>query len=412
MKPDETMERRLDELADAIGGRESFVDEVMSRIKDSPVQFGKKEEHNIVLRRILMRNKIKFAAAAIIVFAAVLALTVLDQTVAPTYALEQTIEALHSVRTIHLRGYRDNEEVPISVWAEFSPDGSVRQIRLSIPVWDSPEDGPKEIVWKNNAAQVWLKEKNILLTVVETKLAEEIQAGMEKADPKRLMQKLDELSQAGKAQLEIEQPDDLTKQIRVTATFSNETFDPILGDRLIAEVDQATKLAWSIRIFKLTDTGYEQIHHIDFYDYNQPIDAALFSFDNLPADVVRVDQAANPVGLEQGQMSDDEAAMEVVRRFWQAVIASDYATAGQMYDGLPGEKLRIAFEEKLAGKTVSIVSVGPVQTHPKPETQGLLVPCVLEVKQADGQTVQVPFEHIGVRQVYNQPGRWTIFGGL
>ena len=42
MKPDKHMAQKLEELADAVGPRDSFVDDVMTRIKNSPVQPGKK----------------------------------------------------------------------------------------------------------------------------------------------------------------------------------------------------------------------------------------------------------------------------------------------------------------------------------------------------------------------------------
>lgn len=411
MKPDQQMEQRLEQLAEAVGHRDSFVDEVMRRIENSPVQFSKKQKRKIVLRSILMRN-VKLTAAASILIGTILALTVLDGTVAPTYGLEQTLQALHSVRTIHLRGYRDAQEVPISAWAEFSPDGSVKQMRLSIPAWDSPEDGPKEIVWKNNAAQVWCKQKNVLLTVLETKLAQEIQAGIEKADPKHLMQRLDELNRNGKALLEIEQPEELAMPIRVTATLDNAAFDPILGDRLIAEIDQATKLALSIRIYKVTSTGYEQLHHIEFYDYNQPIDPAMFAFDNLPDDVIRVNQVDNQVGFAQGDMTNDEAAVETARRFWQAVIDRDFETAGKLMEGLPAKVTENVVGRNLPNTfPLEIVSIGPVQPHPNPRTGGVIVPCKIKCIK-DGQIVEHTFDKIGVRQLENQPGRWTIFGGL
>jgi hypothetical protein len=73
--------------------------------------------------------------------------------------------------------------------------------------------------------------------------------------------------------------------------------------------------------------------------------------------------------------------------------------------------LKKAFAENLKNKTVKIVSVGPVKPHPMPETKGVIVLCTLQV-EANGQIVQVPYDKIGVRQVYNQPDRWTIFGGI
>jgi hypothetical protein len=53
--------------------------------------------------RLFMQSRLtKSAAAAIIVIAATLSLTLLDKTVAPAYAVEQTVEALKSVRNLRM----------------------------------------------------------------------------------------------------------------------------------------------------------------------------------------------------------------------------------------------------------------------------------------------------------------------
>lgn len=364
------------------------------------------------LWRIIMKAKItKLAAAAVILIAALLSLTLFDKTAAPVYALEQTIQASHSVRSIHFREYHPNQESPILMWAEFLPDGQVKQFRLSVPAWDAPQDGPKEIIWQDNAAQIWFKKKNSVMIVQETEIKEQLQKGMEKGDPKRLFQKLDELSRQNEADVQIEQPDDFAKPIQITATFTDKEFEPILGSRMVAMIDQATKLALSVRLFQSSDTGYKEIAYIEFYDYNQPIDPNTFIFNNLPPDVRRFDQVAHVIGLEQEQMTDDQIAVEVVRQFWQAMLNNDFAKASQMYEGAPVETLEKAFTDGSKRKLLGIVSIGPVQPHPNPKTGGVIVPCTITM-EVNGEIVKHTFDKIGVRQVYNQPGRWTIFGGL
>jgi hypothetical protein len=41
----------------------------------------------------------------------------------------------------------------------------------------------------------------------------------------------------------------------------------------------------------------------------------------------------------------------------------------------------------------------------------VVVPCIVEI-EVNGKTGEQKFDRLGVRQVYNQPGRWTIFGGI
>jgi hypothetical protein len=110
-------------------------------------------------------------------------------------------------------------------------------------------------------------------------------------------------------------------------------------------------------------------------------------------------------------MTNDEAAIETARRFWMAIIDGDFDKAGHYLEGVPGAYLKKMFEEKMRGKFIELVSVGPVQPHPNPQTGGVVVPCKLKIEK-DGQIEEMIFDRLGVRQVYNQPGRWTVFGGL
>ena len=79
MKPD--IEQKLEQLAEKIGSRDSFVNDVMNRIENCPVQHSKKQQGNHVFRRILMKNTLKLTAAAVILIAVILSLTVWDTTI-------------------------------------------------------------------------------------------------------------------------------------------------------------------------------------------------------------------------------------------------------------------------------------------------------------------------------------------
>jgi hypothetical protein len=173
-------------------------------------------------------------------------------------------------------------------------------------------------------------------------------------------------------------------------------------------VDRATKLVTSVELYRQKDGEYRCTGRQEYCEYNQPIKAAMFALDEVPADVMRVDQATQEVGLVQGQLSDAEVAVEVGRQFFEALIAGDYAKAGKFFEGIPAEKMQQLFGQI---KFLRIVSVGPAGPHPMPATKGLAVPCKVEIEK-DGKTSLMEMDQIGVRQVFNQPGRWTIFGGI
>jgi hypothetical protein len=127
-----------------------------------------------------------------------------------------------------------------------------------------------------------------------------------------------------------------------------------------------------------------------------------------PADVIRIDQTTGEVGLEQGNLTDEEVAVEVVRKFFEALIAENYAGAGQFFGGAPADFIQKTFGHL---KFLRIISVGPADPHPDPQTGALVVPCTVEIEH-EGETAEWKLETIGVRELHNQPGRWNICGGI
>lgn len=398
MRPDQTIEQKLEQLAGHIGRRDRFVDDVIGRIEDSSVQVSRKSKPNIVLRRTFMKNTFKFAAAAIVI-AAVLSLTLLDQTVPAVYGLEQSIEACSRLRFIHLKCEPAGSGVE-DMWAQFDDEGQLQHLRMNFP---QTEDGPKDVVWQEGKAEVWFKAKNGAAVVREEAMLARLKMSYGAFDPKAIVENLYRLSKSDeKDKVVIEESRYKDKPIIITYTSN--------GFREIYKVDPETKLLQQIEKYQLKDGAYEFLGLTKYLDYNQPVDPEIFVL-KLPADVIRVDQTNQKVGLEQGQLTNDEAAVETARRFWQAVIEENFDKAGQYLEGAPGNFVKQLFVEKLQIKVIEIVSVGPVQPHPNPGTGGVVVPTTLKIER-NGQVEEMTFDRLGVRQVYNQPGRWTVFGGL
>ena len=61
-------------------------------------------KENSIWRIIMHKKIIKFAAAAVIIFAVLLAVSLLDKSITPAYAVEQTIDAIQKVRTVYMTG--------------------------------------------------------------------------------------------------------------------------------------------------------------------------------------------------------------------------------------------------------------------------------------------------------------------
>ena len=367
----------------------------------------KKADRQLRLWRIIMKSQIaKFAAAAAIIIVAGLLITFVG-TGEPAYALPQTIEANHSVRYLHVKDFTAGADEPKEFWVECDEFGSVRFARLHIPEWESPEDGAKIAVWKENQADVWMKKKNFFVRVRDKLTADRMLKMVNECDPKLAVERLYEQQTQGKVVVDINEPDPKTEPIVVTATYLEGSLKP--RRRLVLFVDQATKLVTAIESYHLRDGEYRYLGVQEYYDYNQPINPEMFSLeDEIPDDVTVIDQIAQEVGLPQGTLSDDQIAVKVARQFFEALIDKDYATAGKLLEGMPAD-----FIKKHLGsmRFLRIVSVGPAAPHPIPETRGLVVPCTVEVEK-DGKISEWKLERLGVRQVHGQPDRWTIFGGI
>jgi len=277
-------------------------------------------------------------------------------------------------------------------------------MRVNKPAWMSPTDGESVIVWNDGKMKLWVKKKNFLVTMKDQEIAAQVLSMVEQLDPKHAVANILQAQEQGDTKIEIEEPENKAEPIVITATSLVENSLPF--QRVILFVDQATKLLNTVETYQLKDGEYVHFSTVEFYDYNIPIDSQMFTFDNLPDDVMRMDQTAQKVGLVQGDLTDTEIAVEVIRQFLQALIEEDYAEAGRLWGGVPADRMKKAYGQI---RFIRIISIG--EPIPRPEMGGLYVPCTVEIEE-NGKIIQWHPEHSYVRQVHDQPGRWEITGGF
>ncbi len=381
-------------------------------LKELPDTEKKKSAFNASdIRNSIMKSPItKIAAAAVIIIAIALSINFWGISTSTAYALDQTIQASHSVRYLHIRDFKQGMEEPKEFWLEFDEQGNVKNIRAHMPEWDSPSDGAKVTVWQQDKAKILFKKKNTLLTIKEQRFADFMLKAIQLFDPKLAVLHFSELEKLGLVKIEIDEPSKKTEPIIVTSTNTSEVKD--LGynvDRTVIFIDQTTKLVTQIEHYNLTENGeYTLSGWTEFYDYNQPIDPAMFALDDVPSDVIRIDQTTQEIGLEQGNLSDEEIAVKVVCEFYEALIGKDYAKAGRIYGGVPANIM----EERWADfKIIRIISISEPKPHPTQGVGGFMVPCKLEIEKDGVRSVYEPYGP-GVRPVRSQPTRWNIHGGV
>lgn len=124
------IEKKLEELGRAIGPDDTFTENVMARIT-AETAYTKK--HKSITRIFLTSNLTKLTAAAVIILIVALGITLLDKSVTPAYAIEQTIEAFKGVRFMHAVRRDETGKVEDERWIEIGPDGTQARYRQDTP---------------------------------------------------------------------------------------------------------------------------------------------------------------------------------------------------------------------------------------------------------------------------------------
>jgi len=412
MKSAENIEKLIKNLDLDIDTNEKTDQKILKELIEAHEKSKKMKSVSIEpnIRSKIMKSPITKLAAAVIIVGVVLSFTIWNKTTPTAYALEQTIQASHSVRYLRIKGFNEGMEEQKEFWLEFDEQGSIKNIRAHMPEWESPSDGARVVIWREGKAKIWFKKKNTLLTIKEKRFADKISETVQLFDPKFAFQRFSEMEKSGLVKIDIEEPQKETEAIIVTATYSPECKEfGVPVDRTILFIDQATKLLTSLESYLLIENGdYELIDVVEFHDYNKRIDPAVFMLDELPSDVIEIDQTIQDIGLEQGNLSDEDIAVKVVREFYEALIAKDYVKAGLLYGGVPVATMEERFKDL---KIIRIISIGEPKPHPTPGVGGFMVPCKLEIEKDGIKSVYEPYGP-GIRPVRSQPNRWSIHGGV
>ena len=347
----------------------------------------------------------------------------LSNSTSAVYAIEKAAEAARKVTSIHFQEWVPlsalEEEAPADsdmtksawadfnriegdlalrqeVWAEFDGEGGLVRLRLEWPV---SVDGRKEILLTPTQADVWFVHKGgYLITRAKEIVVYQCQAFL---DPTKRIEQLDAAIKSGAAKIES------TETSRTEGTTVYHVVypdDPSRSARYV--IDQASHLLKEARFYEKSDGADALVDVLKFIDYDKPIEAAKWVLD-APADVMRVDELTQVIGLAKGDMTDAEVAKEGVRQFFEAMVAEDYETAGRLYSGIPAGKMREMF-----GKTrfVRVVSLGEPAAPFDPKIGGFAVPYEVEI-EVDGKTSAKEGTAF-IRPIQTQPDRWAIHGGI
>ena len=120
MKSEETIEKKLERLAQVVGPDEKLIENVMSRIDIAPIDVLSIGQAKNIWRKIMKSKITRLTTAAVIVIGLVLSIIFLDKTVAPAYAVTDLPGLFERAKVIHIQGWQhfpghrmpDGEEIP------------------------------------------------------------------------------------------------------------------------------------------------------------------------------------------------------------------------------------------------------------------------------------------------------------
>ncbi|HCO92495.1 MAG TPA: hypothetical protein DIU00_00850 [Phycisphaerales bacterium] len=353
-----------------------------------------RQTYALSIRRTIMKSPItKIAVAAVIIIAVTLSIQLWNKSTSAAYAFEQTVEAMQGKRSFHIQTYFQQRRKD-EFWAEFDEEGKLVRFR------QEEGEGPKRILlttWEDGVKSQYYPPPWGVKLMTRVDNSGGGLENLEGFDPETIVQEVHELVSEGKAVMEIQAP---PRYARLMTIHVKRIDGKPLRQVLVVNPD--TKLV--VRVDDYWDTEDEEkvFHHgIEVLEYNETIDPRLFD-PNLPEDTLIMDQVTQEVGMAQGDMSNEEVAVKIIREALDAWAKGDFAKAGKLCGGAPRRMLAEAYSHV---RPVRIISIG------EPEkidfgTPRFWVPCQYEIKR-DGQ-LEITNQKLAALTVNGSPGRWYV----
>lgn len=370
----------------------------------------------LLIRRTIMRNrwtKLTTAAAALLAMAVIAGLWGTPATVA--YAIEDTLEAYSGVRYIRVKELSPPSESACERWLEFDRKGSL--------IWLRQEEGVGKhfrIIVSGPSGVKFYRPSDgefLVLPISPQQVRSELDRSRETFDPRYAIENIYRLQKEGKVTIEVEKPFGSSEPIMVTATHATVDLPDGRGgtvsftQREVLYIDAQTKLVnKQDKYGKQGEGEFELRGRYEYFDHDKPIDAAMF--DLKAPDGVEVEDLRR--GMPQGNMSDAEAAHEVVRQHLEALVAKDYRKAASLYGHHREEDMRRRSD------VVRVVEVGEAERFEEGGERAYLVKFTYEIE--GGELVGPPSKSkksgpqthrkAVITPVPGKEDHWMIAGGL
>ena len=223
-----------------------------------------RQPRHYVLWENIMRSRItKLAAAAVIVIAVMVSITFFDKSVAPAYAIEQTIEAMRSIHSI--RAFcTDWDNSKGEVWVQINPETGQEEYYYA-------DQGNLLIVGTPQATYYYYKDKNLVRIRNEYAPASEVRISRFFEDSVGWIQQ-----HHGELSFHFQFDEELQKEV-IVVHGSIPTQGEMEEKEFVFRVDTQTKLPIDMNALKCGPG--EGVKSVDRIEYNVTIPEGILEFD-------------------------------------------------------------------------------------------------------------------------------------
>jgi len=269
--------------------------------------------------RIIMKSSItKLAVAAVLVIAAVISVTLLNKSVTPTYAFEQTIEALKNTRTVHMF-CRDWDGKKFEMWMTLDSQGYPEYCYSYWPDYEVTNVSTPTVSYQYNKKmnQVSVnKGKLYHFDVQFDRMFEDLQKEVQKSESNVKVYR--EAASSG------------SKSLIVAICGEGDESWKVF-------IDPETKLPVGLHCLKSRNRPGDFIRDFDEIRFDEELPAGIFEF-QIPegATVSNIDDAEKRLsdpnnGISTEGLTEQQAAEQIAGQYWRAIIDKDLEKAKKVY---------------------------------------------------------------------------------
>lgn len=344
--------------------------------------------------------KVAFAVLALAAGAGLIGL--LGRSATPAYAFAQTIDAVKDIRYFHFQLQATPDKTDREAWIEYDPNDGSPRVRVNFYAIKAT------MVWDRGITQYWRWDSKELCIYEDKEYTDRIWHFVRRYDPRQAIPYLQERARQEGIQIDIHQPEKDIDPIIVAVAYEPNTF--LVGSRQPRmreefHIDPATKLITRVEAEAFVEGRFISRGAWEYVDYNRPFDPGIFDLRReAPPDVNVSDTTGILMGVEKGQLSDEEIAVRTVREFLDAWVAKDYDRAIQIHGYAEIAQTKSIRENLLLKKDIRrVISVG-LPVLPERPMGGLVVPCEVECEENG----QVKVESLAFHTSEGSRGRWRI----